>query len=90
MKFNITIQESNGTIVQKILSALKDDVTKVISSVLPKITNDVKELVDYFILDKENQIVKHTDYHLYDKSPMSYWVNQIDFYFSLEFLHKHF
>lgn len=45
MKFNISIQESNSTIVQKILSALKDDVTKVIGSVLPKITNDVKELV---------------------------------------------
>lgn len=54
-----------------------------------EVDNDVKELVDYFILDKENPIVKHTDYHLYDKSPMSYWVNQIDFYFSIVFELNH-
>ena len=54
-----------------------------------EVDNDVKELVDYFILDKENPIVKHTDYHLYDKSPMSFWIKQRDFYFSVVFELNH-
>lgn len=45
MKFNITITEPSSSIAKKILSALQEDVRKLINSVIPKINTDVKTLV---------------------------------------------
>jgi hypothetical protein len=45
MKFNVKLLELQSSITQKILTALKDDVSKTINAAIPKINDDIKELV---------------------------------------------
>ena len=76
-------------ILKECLLEVKKQGYDIILSSHIEVDNDVKELSDYFLLDKDNPIVSHSDYHLYNKTPMGFWVNQKDFYFSISFELNH-